>query len=261
MSLGGKKILITRSAHQAQEFSRMIRQHGGIPVLFPTIEIIEPKTWDDCDRAIEGLYMYDGIIFISTNGVEFFVKRLKNMGHSPEELKSKMILVVGEKTGLAIEQYGLKVTSMPEKFTSFDLAKKIEQEDLNGKSFLFPRGNLGKDTLADNLKLLGANVDSVVVYQTRQPQQAEVEKVRTMLTEGNIDVATFTSPSTFTNFTAFFPVDELKSLRRIPKIAVIGPVTRRAITASGIEVDIEASESTIENIVSAIELYFTSQML
>ena len=74
--IANKTILITRAAHQAPEFADALRRLGGTPVLFPTIEIVAPASWDECDRAIDALYMYDGIIFTSRNGVEFFMRRL-----------------------------------------------------------------------------------------------------------------------------------------------------------------------------------------
>ena len=257
MKLSGKTILVTRAAHQAGEFIRLIEQHGGTVITFPTIEITQPTSWNDCDQAIDKLYMYDGIIFTSRNGVEFFSQRLHEQQVSAGELSPKIILVVGEKTKQAVERHGLRVTLIPEKFTSFDLAKQLDHMDLHGKTFLFPRGNLGKDILQDNLKLLGANVDSITVYQTKKASQSNVQHLHTLLLDGKIDILTFTSPSTFNNFAALFSVDELKQISQKSTIAVIGPVTEKTITDAGLRVDITARESTIESFIKAIVQYFS----
>ena len=166
-TLSGTSILITRAEHQASEFISLVKERGGVPVLFPTIEIGEPTSWDPVDRAIEALYMYDGLIFTSANGVEAFFNRL---GGAVSSLSSKLLYAVGEKTAKTVSRFGLKVTLMPEKFTVSELAIIIEQQDLKGKTFLFPRGNLGKDILQDSLKLLGANVDSQPV-----PERCNIE--------------------------------------------------------------------------------------
>ena len=258
MTLSGKKVLVTRPVHQASDFVRAIEANGGLAVVFPTIEILPPSSWDACDRALENLYMYNGLIFTSTNGVNFFFQRLTERGISLNSLTSKTIYVVGEKTGKAIEEHGLKVTVMPEKFTAADLSRKLESEDLRGKTFLFPRGNLGKDMLQDNLKLLGANVDSVIVYQTVRPHQTKIDEVRAMLLNGDIDVTTFTSPSTFNNFAALFSKPELIDIFKKTRIAVIGPVTATAITSAGFEPDITVRESTIAALTQAIIDFYRS---
>lgn len=251
-SLNGKNILITRAAHQSNEIAELVKQRGGIPILFPTIEIVPPASWDECDRALERLYMYDGVIFTSGNGVEHFLGRLKEKEGSSAALKQKMIFVVGEKTKLSVEQNGLSVTLMPERFTAFDLASAVDQRDLAGKTFLFPRGNLGKDILQDTLKLLGANVDSVVVYRTQKPKDENVQPIRSLLLEGTIDVAAFTSPSTFHNFAELFTRDELVKIFGVTSIAVIGPATARSTAAAGFEADVIATQSTIESLVDSI---------
>ena len=256
-ALSGKRILITRTANQAGDFIREIERYGGTVIVFPTIEIAPPISWEACDRAIDALYMYDGMIFTSSNGVEFFFRRLAHREIPPQELQSKMICAVGEKTKQEIERHGLKVASMPEKFTAFDLAKILQTEDLHGKCFLFPRGNLGRDTLQDNLKILGANVDAATVYQTLRPKQENIEQLREMLMNEKIDVATFTSPSTFKNFIALFTQTELNRIHDSIKIAAIGPVTASAVREFGWQPDIIATHSAIAPFARTIADFFT----
>lgn len=255
LELTGKTIVVTRAAHQAEPFIRAIEAEGGTAILFPTISIKPPDSWDSCDRAIDSLHMYDGIIFTSANGVEFFVKRLDTRKISIQALTPKTICVVGEKTKEAVERFGLRVTTMPEKFTALDLANALREENLRGKSFLFARGNLGKDALPEVLKTLGASVDSVIVYQTCKPPRENVDGIQAMLMEKKIDAITFTSPSTFKNFIELFSPGILEELRPLTAIAVIGPVTAKAVKESGFSVDVLAKESTVDSLVSAIVEY------
>jgi uroporphyrinogen-III synthase len=255
-SLAGKTILITRAAHQAPEFVQLVRNHGGIAVEFPTIEILPPASWERLDRALDGLYMYDGLIFTSANGAEFFFRRMEERHDAIQDLRPKMIFAVGEKTKQAIERRELTVRAVPEKFTSFDLQKMLEHEDLNGKAFLFPRGNMGNDQLEGNLKILGAHVDPVVVYRTVQPQRENVDTLRANLLDGSIDAVTFTSASTFQNFQALFTGDRLKDILGRTSIAVIGPATASAVEDAGLDVDIVAKQPTIESLVDSMSAYF-----
>ena len=256
--LTGKTILITRAEHQAGDFVNLIIQRGGTPVVFPTIQILPPDSWDSCDRALQGLYMYDGIIFTSSNGVDCFFRRCTEKSIPKADLQSKQVFVVGEKTKQATEKAGLSVAMMPEKFTASDLSRQLEQQDLHGKTFLFPRGNLGSNVLADNLKLLGAGVDSVIVYKTEKPNTEHIDKIRLLLEQKKIDVLSFTSSSTFNNFTALFSKQEMETFCTTARIAVIGPVTAKTVESFGLNVDIIPSVSTTSALVEAIEEFFQS---
>jgi len=257
LALRGKTILITRSVHQAGDLVRMVEERGGAAVVFPTIDIRPPDSWDACDRALDGLYMYDGLIFTSVNGVEYFFHRYHERGCRSNELKQKSVYVVGEKTRHASEQAGLRVTAMPERFTASELAATLQMEDLHGKSFLFPRGNLGSDVLADNLKLLGASVDSIVVYRTVRPPETDVDSLRSRFRRRGIDVMTFVSPSALRNFMVLFSKEEMKEYCEYARIAVIGPVTAKIAEESGVRIDIIPEKSTSESLVDAIAEHLT----
>src|SRR5262249_55614250 len=157
--------------------------------------------------------------------------------------------VVGEKTRQAAIEAGLSVTLIPQRFTASDLARALSEEELEGKRFLFPRGNLGDDDLPSQLALRGATVDCVVVYETCQARPENVQTVRSRLLEGGIQVVTFTSPSTFHNFVSIFSDEELMTMRPRILIAVIGPATTAAINRYGMNVDIAPSEPSVESLV------------
>ncbi|MBI5216025.1 MAG: uroporphyrinogen-III synthase [Ignavibacteriae bacterium] len=245
------RVLVTRAAHQATELVRLLEHNGFIPVLFPMIEIVPPESWNECDTAIESLYMYNGLIFTSANGVEFFFRRLTEKNVAVESLQTKIICVVGEKTKTVLEKHGLKITLMPEKFTSLDLANALQHQDIRGRTFLHPRGNLGNNMLPGNLKLLGATVDSVTVYQTIQPNTEEVQMVKTQILNDEIDILTFMSPSSIKNFCSMFTPSQLREVLTIPAV-VIGPVTFEQATSTGFKSISTAKQSTIESLVKSI---------
>lgn len=253
--LEGISILITRAAHQSAGFIADIEGRGGIAYAIPTIEILPAASWDACDRALEGLHMYDGLIFTSANGVSFFFQRIAALGIATSSLSTKKTFVVGTKTRDELAAHGVAVTTMPERFTADDLAAAIDHEDLHGRTFLFPRGDLGSTTLQDTLRLLGASVDAVPVYRTVRPTGSEAERLRSLVLGGKVRIATFTSPSTFRNFIDLFDVRERESIRKTVVFAAIGPVTARAIRSDGFAVPIESVESTTGSLTSAIEAF------
>ncbi len=255
--LAGKNILVTRAVQQAAEFVRKIGEAGGKAVIFPTIDIRPVTEWGACDKAIEGLYMYDGLAFTSVNAAEYFFRRYKEAGHTIGELLKKQIFAVGEKTRQFLEKEGIHVTHVPEKFTSSDLSRLLQQEDLQGKSYLFPGGNLTRETLSDNLRMLGANVDPLVVYMNVVPDKGDIEKLHARFAADDIDIMTFLSPSAFKNFTLLFSVERTREYAERALMAAIGPTTAEAIRQHGIEVDIIPEVSTTDGMVEAMGRYVT----
>jgi uroporphyrinogen-III synthase len=73
--LTNKRILITRTRHQASDLATQLEALGATPILIPTIEIIPPETYAPLDAAIANLDAYDWLIFTSANAVEAFHQR------------------------------------------------------------------------------------------------------------------------------------------------------------------------------------------
>jgi uroporphyrinogen-III synthase len=73
--LTNKRILITRTRHQASDLAAQLEALGATPILIPTIEIIPPATYAPLDAAITNLGSYNWLIFTSANAVEAFHHR------------------------------------------------------------------------------------------------------------------------------------------------------------------------------------------
>jgi uroporphyrinogen-III synthase len=253
--LAGKTILVTRSPEQAEPFVLAIEREGGTAVVFPTIAIWPPASWEACDKAIGALYMYDGLIFTSVNSVDYFFERFRTLKNSPAEFESKRIFAVGEKTRERLTANGVRVDLVPEKFSAAELARQLDQEDLRGRTYLFPCGSLTKTFLSENLKSLGASVDQVIVYTTVPAKKTDIEDLHRMFTAEQIDVMTFFSPSSFNNFVSLMSKERVREYIRASLVAAIGPTTTAAIKDLGFAVDIVPAQPTSDSLLEAIIHY------
>ncbi|CUS95042.1 uroporphyrinogen-III synthase, partial [Candidatus Kryptonium thompsonii] len=52
------KVLITRAKSQATEFAQYLESYGFTCVFFPTIEIVEPDSWEEVDEKIKQIDKY-----------------------------------------------------------------------------------------------------------------------------------------------------------------------------------------------------------
>jgi uroporphyrinogen-III synthase len=259
MPLRGKTILITRSLEQSEEFIRAVEAKGGKTVLFPTIQIHDPDSWVEVDEAIKHIKTFDGVIFTSRNAVEKFFERMKFHKIPPDVLITFFIFAVGEKTKSLIEKYNLLVTAIPENYTAESLGETIQAICVKEKRFLFPRGNLGKDIITEKLSTLKATVIPVTVYKTVQLVPYNTDEIKQKLLNGNIDVVTFTSPSTVKNFFSLFTEEAKVEFVHKIVFAVIGEVTAETLRQLGYNPKIIAEPSTVEGMIQAIENYYKNK--
>jgi uroporphyrinogen III methyltransferase/synthase len=100
-------------------------------------------------------------------------------------------------------------------------------------------------------------VDEIPVYQTIKPLHDKA-RVKGMLEKGEIDMVTFTSSSTVTNFVDMFRQEAQLLQDWMSKVAVacIGPVTAKTAEDKGLAVSLMPEEYTIDALTHAIVRYF-----
>ncbi len=258
LALTGKTIVVTRAVEQADEFISQLQEFGAKVVHIPTIEIVPPDSWQACDAALEKLEQYQWVIFTSTNGVKFFINRLIERGKVTENLLTKHIAAVGERTKTDLENLGLHVDIVPEEFRAEGLVKAFKQINLQGQLMLIPKAQKSREVLINNLVSMGANVDAVAVYKNQLPGRNKVSDFQKVLNGHTVNLLTFTSPSTIKSFLNIF--GERKVMNWCAdgcKIAVIGEVTANTLNKHKFDVDIIPETSTIPNFIESIVEFYT----
>lgn len=265
----GQRILVTREHARGFE---ALEDQGAEVLQFSTIEIVPPETWDDLDMAIEHIHEYDWLIFTSANSVKYFLARLFKKGIDVRELKGLRICTIGTKTEAAVNQFGMRVDLVPDEFRAEGLidafirhqgAGGIEQGQdisecatpsatpLQGIKFLLPRAEIAREVFPGKVRELGGIIDVPVAYRAIKPDY-HGKRLKRFLKEGRITIATFTSAATFTNFREIMGEDADELLQNVA-IAVIGPVTAKAIEKAGLKVSIMPKKATVEAMVEEIQ--------
>jgi uroporphyrinogen III methyltransferase / synthase len=249
----GRTILVTRPADKSSELRSLLEARGASVICFPTIEIVDPESWDECDAAIWKLAEYDSVCFTSKNAVEKLVQRLRLIRpQALNTLATRNVYAVGEKTKSILESNGFSVQPIPQKHSAENLAQSFYGHDITGRHFLFPKSNIARDVLPNELRSLGALVDEIVVYKTTLPETGNVESFRVSLAERKIDFITFFSPSSVRNFIELLGVELLRDVL----VAVIGPTTAEAANDAGLEVQVVARQQTAESLVQGIAEHY-----
>jgi uroporphyrinogen III methyltransferase/synthase len=254
--LAGKKIVITRSRSQAQEFAAKLANLGAAVIAFPTIKVMPMPSHQQLDEALRHLTDYDYLIFTSANAVKFFLERWETRPRDLVVPAGLKVAAVGPATAKALEKAGWKIELIPAEHRAEALVESLLKAGVSGKKVLLPRALVAREVLPDELRAAGAEVDVIPVYQTVLEESGAGDMAE-LLRSKEVDVITFTSASTVKNFYRLLKdkVDLIELLPKV-KIACIGPVTAEEAGSLGIKVDIVAEEYTIDGLVAAIVKVF-----
>ncbi len=229
--LAGKTVLVTRAAHQAESWIRMLEADGATVWRMPAVRI-EPVE----DASIpEG--PFDWVVLTSPNAARWVGSRV------PLEAKC---LAVGPATARALrEAGGAEAALAPEPFLGVAIPKALP--GLAGRTVWLPRGDLAGPELPEALRALGAWVVETVCYrtvhETEVPSDLSVEPP---------DYLTFTSPSCFRGAQALLEDSGRGAWLRGPWRVSLGPVTAEAMREAGFPAHAEASPSTLEALLESM---------
>ncbi|MGH9402801.1 MAG: uroporphyrinogen-III C-methyltransferase [Terriglobia bacterium] len=253
LPLFGKRIVITRPREQSESFRQMLIERGAQPVDLPCIEIREPASWQPLDGAIGRLNEFNFLLVTSANGARNFMARLRACGLDSRSLKGIEIGAIGPATAAELVRHGVRADFVPREYRAEGLLEELGARELQGKSFLIPRARVARDLVPRVLRERGARVEVIEAYYVTAPDYRP-DHLEALLSPAP-HIVTFTSSSTATNFCRLpIPTEAQRKLAGAT-IASIGPVTSDTLRSLGLEVAIEARESTVTGLVAALEDY------
>jgi uroporphyrinogen III methyltransferase / synthase len=255
--LFGKRILITRAADQAGEFTAPLEALGAQVIESPTIQLVAPENWTEIDEAIARLSVFDWLILTSVNGVRFFFQRLTALGLDARALAACRLCAVGPKTVAAIAEHGLRTDLVAAEYQGEGVVAALREQNVTGKKILFPRADRARKVIPQGLAELGAQVVSPVAYRNVLPAALPTEAIDA-LEAGEVDVVTFTASSTVDNLAVLLGAERFTRLLSGVIIASIGPITSKTCRKLGLEVTIEPKEYTLAALTEEIVRFFAS---
>jgi uroporphyrinogen-III synthase len=212
---------------------------------------------------------YTWLIFTSANGVNICFDRLNTLAYNTNDIGKVRVAAIGPATARALRHHGIKPDLVPDEYIAEGVAAALIEdahrhgESLEGKHILILRAAEARKVLVEKLQRAGAIVEEVAAYRTRGAviDDEQGREVLRLLQAGQLDILTFTSSSTVRHFvqwladcapgTAVSPIALVTHSPQL-KIACIGPITSQTARELGLDVQIEASEFTIDGLVEAI---------
>jgi uroporphyrinogen-III synthase len=189
MPLQGKRVLVTRAAHQAGELAGLLRDYGAEPLLYPCIAIQGLADHKALDQALAEAAQgaFDWLVLSSVNTVEALAQRLSDLHLS---LAGIAAAAVGPTTAQAArDRLDLEIKIIPDEYISEALAEALNPGP--GVRIFLPQADIAAPDLSNALTGAGAEVLALRAYCTVLGQGGV--DLAALLRAGQVDALTFTS--------------------------------------------------------------------
>lgn len=247
-------VLIARNLEKEFETKELFSKYFKSVFFFPSIAVNRVSDYSEFDLIIKSR-KFDYIIFTSANAVEYFSKRLSELGLNID-FTDCLTIAVGSKTEKACEAFKIPVSKVPEKFSASGVLELLNLHDVSNKNILIPCSEISRDEISEGLIGKGGNVFSIPVYTNGVPDEKVLSTYKNDFELNEIDWLVFTSPSTYINFMKIFDINNPQNYFSKNKIAVIGPTTAEAVEKSGVNPAVIPEEFTLEGIIRGIKNYY-----
>ena len=265
MMMQGKIIAITRSKEDSEEFTRLISNAKAKAILLPTIELVS-KGEGMVDEFLDAVKTDDPdySVFMSSKAVKLLFDTAKKISKYEKlqlAVANTTVIAVGPKTKTALESEGIRVSHVPERFSSVGVGEVFTFLNADGKKVIVPRSGASTPFLAQLLKKIGLKVKEVYLYDVKSSSSLSYwNEFKELFSQNKVDGIIFTSAS---SVRAFFDimlsdVDEktLKNNLEKTTTVAIGPFTADELKKFGIK-PFTADVHTVQGAVDAIKSCFT----
>jgi uroporphyrinogen-III synthase len=249
LPLLGKRILVPRGKREAKAFSALVEKYGGIPLEIPLLSFRPIVPSEEMKDIINNIHTYDWIIFTSNVTVETFLSLVEH-----QVVPLPRIAVIGTRTEVVLTNRGFKVDFVPNEYVAEGFVREFLPLVQKGMKVLIPKGNLARDYIAESLSAEGAQVDELVVYETYLPEDSK-NQLKAAIRQKQIDILTFTSPSTVDHFMEVIDENDLHPFLDDCLISCIGPITKERIESVGLWVHVMPETYTVEDMLKKMIIY------
>ncbi len=233
------KILVIR---EFDNFSRILAANGFEIINFPLIKTSAIDDLSGFETKLESIEKYDGVFLTSKQAAAIFRAKLKT------DYRGK-VYVLGKRSYEILKNANFNLHFDETANTAREMLKNIAPEKLNGKRFLFVRGEKSLRIVPEFLSKT-ATVDEAIVYETRNIN-VEIDKInelREKFENSEIAAVCFFSPSAAESLIEQFGAEILHQTI----IAAIGKTTADFFETQNLHVNFVSSKALAEDF--AVEL-------
>lgn len=232
--LEGKVIAITRSKDDSSEFVDLVTKNNARPISLPTIELVS-KGDKIVDEFLDSVKQYDPdySVFMSSKAVTLLFDTAKKVSKFEKlqlAVANTIVMAVGPKTKIALENEGIKVAYMPNIYSSVGVGELFTKLHAVGKKVIVPRSGASTPFLKELLEKIGIDVKEIHLYDVCAFRDTtQWNEFRELFSQNKVNGIVFTSASSVQAFfeimTKDYDVNSLLNNLKNLSVVAIGPFT------------------------------------
>ncbi|MCE2488789.1 MAG: uroporphyrinogen-III synthase [Anaerolineae bacterium] len=249
MNLQGKRVLVTRAAHQAGPLCELLRERGALSLAYPCLAVEPAPDRYALDAALYAATArrFAWVLLTSSNSVEVVAARLPQL---EIRLTRTRVALMGAAVATAAERlpYLRPAAHAP----AGDHAGLLSAMRLQaGTRVLLLQSDVAPPAMGDALRAAGANVTSVAAWRN-VPGEGGVD-LPALLRNDEVDGLLFTSASIVRNaLTRFQQEDGDPELLRAVPCACLGQATATTARQSGFRAVELAQDHRLSSLLDAL---------
>jgi len=263
--LQGKVVAITRSKEDSEEFTKLVSKAKAKAISLPTIELVS-KGKEMVDEFLDAVKKDDPdySVFMSSKAVKLLFDTAKKISKYEKlqlAVANTIVIAVGPKTKVALESEGIRVSHVPERFSSVGVGEVFTLLNAEGKKVIVPRSGASTPFLAQLLKKIGLKVKEVYLYDVKSSSALSYwTEFKELFSQNKVDGIIFTSASSVRAFFDIMLSDMDKKtlnnhLEKTTAVA-IGPFTADELKKFGAK-PFTSDVHTVQGAVEAIKSHFS----
>jgi uroporphyrinogen III methyltransferase / synthase len=238
--LAGRTVVIIDPEELRPGYVEELEGYGARIILCPPVEIAELESYEQLDDAIDHLYGYDWLLFISVPGVESFLRRLRQKEFDSSALDELRVCSFGDATEKRLLEEHVHVdiaSSTPAPQTLFAALERFVggRAGFSGLNFLSPRAVVARDSLTRALNDAGARVDLIHAYRIKSSPQLDPGRTAAMFSAA-ADCMVLTSPASVAQLARLFDAHDLAEALAKVSIICLDKATAAASKEHGLDV-------------------------
>lgn len=249
---------MTDAGGPGQTLAARLREAGADVRILPIVTHVPAPDPAPLVAALTRLPEYAWAAFTSARAVEAVCQQDAWNRWPWQSAAHPRVAAVGPATRAALIAHGVRVERCPDAPGARALAEAMiaaEGGSLEGRTIFWPRSNIARPDLADELIAAGAEVVSPVAYCTLPGRPSNLTEILDAIEAGRISCVVFLSPSSATALAEVMPGRTLSALAGRTLVASLGPTTSAALAAFGAPASIEAASRTAGDLAAALLSY------
>ena len=251
-SLDGSNVGIIGTKRIRDKIDRRLQVEGAISHWLIPMEVMKTREIEKLNDIFKEIKSIDWIAFTSQNGVNVFFQWLREKKIDIRTMAHIKYGVIGQGTRECLWDYGINADFI----SSISMAKEFGEElsfvMKPHERVLIPRAKQGSKGVLDALERGGAQYIEVPIYDVVGKDDTELYH-----RSQNLDWCVFCSSSGVHNYYQQYlsQRDITEVEKSTTKIGCIGEITADTLRQYGIEPQVVASVSTVEELVEQIKAY------